>query len=135
MRPFRCALPHSSELLRRDRLAYSGADSRISGVVDWVETSWGPADLDVAHCSTALAPLHGVPAGMSLAGEYAGAGEELAADATDHLYWRLLDAPAHAPDAEKLAVPWRELGRSDPTAEVLAARLEEYVQSLFGRFG
>ena len=31
----------------------------ISGVVDWVETSWGPADLDVAHCSTALALLHG----------------------------------------------------------------------------
>ncbi|GHD24415.1 hypothetical protein GCM10010335_08130 [Streptomyces galbus] len=37
-----------------------GDDVRISGVVDWVETSWGPADLDVAHCSTALALLHGV---------------------------------------------------------------------------
>jgi hypothetical protein len=37
---------------------------RISGVVDWVETSWGPADLDVAHCSTNLVLLHGVPAGI-----------------------------------------------------------------------
>lgn len=26
----------------------TGEDCRISGVVDWVETSWGPADLDVA---------------------------------------------------------------------------------------
>ncbi|MEU6013889.1 phosphotransferase [Streptomyces sp. NPDC047515] len=111
------------------------ADSRISGVVDWVETSWGPADLDVAHCSTALALLHGVPAAMSFAGKYADAGGELARDATDHLYWRLLDALAYAPDAEKVAVPWRELGRSDLTAEVLTARLEDYLESLFDRFG
>ena len=27
---------------------FTGAD--VTGVVDWVETSWGPADLDVAHC-------------------------------------------------------------------------------------
>lgn len=33
--------------------------SRISGVVDWVETSMGPAWLDVAHCCTNLALHHG----------------------------------------------------------------------------
>lgn len=32
---------------------------RISGVVDWVETSTGPAWLDVAHCRTNLAVDHG----------------------------------------------------------------------------
>ena len=31
----------------------------ISGVVDWVETSIGPAWLDVAHCATNLALVHG----------------------------------------------------------------------------
>ena len=31
----------------------------ITGVVDWVETSIGPAWLDVAHCSTNLAIVHG----------------------------------------------------------------------------
>ena len=36
----------------------STAGSRITGVVDWVQNSWGPADLDVAHCSTNLALLH-----------------------------------------------------------------------------
>ncbi|WP_405687000.1 phosphotransferase family protein [Streptomyces sp. NBC_00057] len=111
-----------------------GADLRISGVVDWVETSWGPADLDVAHCSTALALLHGVPAGMSFAEEYTGAGGRLAASGADHLYWRLLDALAYAPDAEKVAVPWRELGRTDLTPEVLTARLEGYVECLLDRF-
>ncbi|MFB7914764.1 phosphotransferase family protein [Streptomyces sp. NPDC056061] len=110
-------------------------DLRIGGVVDWVETSWGPADLDVAHCSTALALLHGVPAGMSFAEAYTRAGGRLAGSDAEHLHWRLLDALAYAPDAEKLAVPWRELGRTDLTPTVLAARLEEYVRCLLDRFG
>ncbi len=112
----------------------TGDDLRISGVVDWVETSWGPADLDVAHCSTALALLHGVPAGMRFADRYVAAGGTLAGDSTDHLYWRLLDALGFAPDGEKVAVPWRELGRVDLTTDVLAQRLEGYVQSLFERY-
>ncbi|MFI6155021.1 phosphotransferase family protein [Kitasatospora sp. NPDC051170] len=113
----------------------SGAETRISGVVDWVETSWGPADLDVAHCSTALALLHGVEAGTSLADRYREAGGLLSPEPGDHLYWRLLDALAFAPDAEKVAVPWRELGREDLTPAVLAGRLEDYLQALFDRFG
>ena len=35
------------------------ADDRVSGVVDWVETSIGPAWLDVAHCCTNIAIGHG----------------------------------------------------------------------------
>ncbi|MFF9623526.1 phosphotransferase family protein [Streptomyces griseosporeus] len=112
----------------------TGDDLRISGVVDWVETSWGPADLDVAHCSTALALLHGIPAGMRFADRYVAAGGTLAEDGTAHLYWRLLDALGFAPDAEKVAVPWRELGRVDLTAGVLAQRLEGYIASLFSRY-
>ncbi|MEU7564834.1 phosphotransferase [Streptomyces fradiae] len=108
---------------------------RVSGVVDWVETSWGPADLDVAHCSTALALLHGVPAGMAFADLYAAAGGSLAEDPAAHLYWRLVDALAYAPDAEKVAVPWRELGRTDLTPAVLAGRLEAYLQALLDRYG
>ncbi|MFE6775509.1 phosphotransferase family protein [Streptomyces sp. NPDC057702] len=107
---------------------------RISGIVDWVETSWGPADLDVAHCSTALALLHGVPTGMRFADRYRATGGALAADGPAHLYWRLLDALAFAPDAEKVAVPWRELGRVDLTPEVLAHRLEEYIAALLARY-
>jgi aminoglycoside phosphotransferase (APT) family kinase protein len=113
----------------------SDDDLRVSGVVDWVETSWGPADLDVAHCSTALALLHGVPAGMRFADHYVDAGGTLAANDTAHLYWRLLDALGFAPDAEKVAVPWRELGRVDLTATVLTRRLEGYIASLFTRYG
>ncbi|KDN87108.1 phosphotransferase family protein [Kitasatospora cheerisanensis] len=111
-----------------------GAELRISGVVDWVETSWGPADLDVAHCSTALALLHGVPAGMEFVDRYVAAGGAPAEDPAAHLYWRLLDALAFAPDAEKVAAPWRELGRTDLTPRLVAARLEDYLQALLERY-
>ncbi|MGW7328859.1 phosphotransferase family protein [Streptomyces sp. NPDC054840] len=131
---------HQGRFLHRDfhpgnvLFTGTGEDLRISGVVDWVETSWGPADLDVAHCSTALALLHGVPAGMRFADRYAAAGGTLAEDRTAHLHWRLLDALAFAPDAEKVAVPWRELGRVDLTARVLTQRLEGYIHALFERY-
>ncbi|MFC8663081.1 phosphotransferase family protein [Streptomyces sp. NPDC057199] len=112
-----------------------GAGLTITGVVDWVETSWGPADLDVAHCSSALALLHGVHDGMQLAEHYIAAGGRPSNNPADHLYWRMLDALAFAPDAEKVAEPWRELGRDDLTSSVLTQRLEDYLQALFGRYG
>ncbi|MFF2080168.1 phosphotransferase family protein [Kitasatospora sp. NPDC058162] len=111
-----------------------GEQLAVSGVVDWVETSWGPADLDVAHCCTALALLHGVETGMAFADAYERAGGVLSARGPGHLYWRLLDALAFAPDAEKVAVPWRELGRTDLDAHLLAERLEDYLRALFERY-
>ncbi|MDT0391668.1 alpha/beta fold hydrolase [Streptomyces dubilierae] len=112
----------------------SGAGLRIGGVVDWVETSWGPADLDVAHCSTALALLFGAEYGLGFPERYQEQGGRRLADGPDHLYWRLLDALAYAPDAAKLAGPWRELGRTDLTPEVLLERLEGYVTGLLRRY-
>ncbi|MFE7622037.1 phosphotransferase family protein [Streptomyces sp. NPDC057509] len=111
-----------------------GDDARVSGVVDWVETSWGPADLDVAHCSTALALLHGASLGMTFADRYAAAGGYLAERDAAHLYWRVIDALAFAPDAEKVAVPWRELGRTDLTPDLLSSRLEDYLRALLDRY-
>ncbi|MGN9762197.1 alpha/beta fold hydrolase [Streptomyces sp. SD31] len=112
-----------------------GAELRISGVVDWVETSWGPADLDVAHCSTALALLHGPEYGLGFRARYEAHGGRRLAAPGDHLYWRLLDALAYSPDAAKLAGPWRELGRTDLTVEVLGGRLAAYVGGLLEWYG
>ena len=44
---------------------------RIVGIVDWDEASWGPRWLDVAHCSTHLAMLHGQDAAAGFADAYA----------------------------------------------------------------
>ncbi|WP_328975966.1 alpha/beta fold hydrolase [Streptomyces canus] len=113
----------------------AGTDLRISGVVDWVETSWGPADLDVAHCSTALALLHGPEHGLAFRQRYEAHGGHRLADGPDHLYWRLLDALAYCPDAAKLAGPWRDLGRTELTPQVLGGRLEAYVRGLVELYG
>lgn len=43
---------------------------RVSGVVDWVETSIGPAWLDVAHCATNLAVAHGQEAAVGWSRAY-----------------------------------------------------------------
>ncbi|MFJ9584686.1 alpha/beta fold hydrolase [Streptomyces acidicola] len=112
----------------------AGETLRITGVVDWVETSWGPADLDVAHCSTALALLHGPEHGLGFRARYEARGGRSLAEDRDHLYWRLLDALGYAPDATKLAGPWRELGRTDLTPRVLGARLEAYVAGLLDQY-
>lgn len=45
-------------------------EGRIAGVVDWVETSLGPAWLDVAHCCTNLAIAHGNEAADLFAAAY-----------------------------------------------------------------
>jgi aminoglycoside phosphotransferase (APT) family kinase protein/dienelactone hydrolase len=133
--------PYDGCFLHRDfhpgNVLFSGAgdDLRISGIVDWVETSWGPADLDVAHCSTALALLHGPEWGLGFRERYERHGGRGLADGADHLYWRLLDALGYSPDAAKLAGPWRELGRTDLTPEVLGERLEAYVRGLLERYG
>lgn len=125
--------PYEGCFLHRDfhpgNVLFSGSGDalRISGVVDWVETSWGPAALDVAHCSTALALLHGAGAARDFVARYTAGGGRLGAGL---LHWQLLDALAYAPDAEKVAGPWRELGRTDLTPELLSGRLEEYIASL-----
>ncbi|MFI0816133.1 phosphotransferase family protein [Streptomyces sp. NPDC021098] len=111
-----------------------GSGLEITGVVDWVETSWGPADLDVAHCSTAHALLYGAQEGMRFAERYRASGGVLDEDPAAHLYWRVLDALGFAPDAEKVAGPWQELGREDLTPELLTSRLEDYLGELLRRF-
>lgn len=46
------------------------SDGEISGVVDWVETSIGPAWLDVAHCASNLAIMHGTEVADRFADAY-----------------------------------------------------------------
>ncbi len=100
----------------------------ITGVVDWVETSWGPADLDVAHCATALSLLHGTDAARSFRDDYRAAGSTL----TDDRYWWLIDAVGFLPDPEKVAAPWRESGRPDLTAPLARRRLEAHLAWVLG---
>ncbi|MER6539123.1 aminoglycoside phosphotransferase family protein [Streptomyces sp900105755] len=111
------------------------AGLRITGVVDWVETSWGPADLDVAHCSSNLAMLHGPEWGLRFAEAYEEAGGVPATAAGDRLYWRLLDALAFSTEVRSVVRPWQEAGRTELTTRTVEGRLDAYVTALLDTLG
>ncbi|MEU6772189.1 phosphotransferase [Streptomyces sp. NPDC046759] len=106
------------------------ADARITGVVDWAATSWGPADLDVAHCSTNLALLHGPAWGLRFPEEYEEAGGVLATAASQRLYWRVRDGLACSEEVQSVAQAWREAGRTELTTRGVEERLDAYVTAL-----
>jgi aminoglycoside phosphotransferase (APT) family kinase protein len=106
-------------------------DGRVSGVVDWVETSWGPAALDVAHAATYLALLHGSDAGERFAQAY---GRHSHDHHDGDAYWALLDVVGYLPDPTKVAAPWRDLG-IDVSDEVVRRRLEDRLERVLSRAG
>ncbi|GAA3779324.1 hypothetical protein GCM10022225_79360 [Plantactinospora mayteni] len=111
------------------------ASARITGVVDWAATSWGPADLDVAHCSTNLALLHGPAWGLWFAQAYEEAGGVLAATASERLYWQVRDGLACSEEVRLVAQPWREAGRAELTPRAVEERLDAYVTVLMDALG
>ncbi|MFF8372666.1 phosphotransferase family protein [Streptomyces lydicus] len=104
--------------------------ARITGVVDWAAASWGPADLDVAHCSTNLALLHGPVWGLRFTEAYQEAGGRLAAAADERLYWQVREPLAFSEEVQSVAQPWREAGRTELTTRAVEERLDAYVTSL-----
>ncbi|MER8161575.1 aminoglycoside phosphotransferase family protein [Streptomyces sp. NPDC094472] len=106
------------------------AGARITGVVDWAAASWGPTDLDVAHCSTSLALLHGPAWGLRFAEAYEDAGGVLAATASERLYWRVRSGLAFSEEVRLVSQPWREAGRTELTTRAVEERLDAYVTAL-----
>lgn len=138
------APPYEGRFLHRDfhpgNVLFDGrrpqpAGARITGVVDWAATSWGPADLDVAHCSTNLALLHGPAWGLRFAEAYEEAGGVLAATASERLYWQVRHGLAFSEEVQLVARPWREAGRTELTTRVVEERLDAYVTALMDALG
>lgn len=113
----------------------TSATVRIAGVVDWAGASWGPTDLDVAHCATNLALLHGPAWGLRFAEAYEEAGGVLAATASERLYWQVRDALAASEELELVAQSWREVGRTGLTTRVVEERLDAYLTALMDALG
>ncbi|QWZ09130.1 aminoglycoside phosphotransferase family protein [Nocardioides panacis] len=114
---------------------------RVSGLVDWVETSTGPADLDVAHCASHLAGLHGVQAARTFRRLYVDQGGVLAHDPDAAAYWQLLDLVAMLPDPlgregggtpETVERLWRDAGRPDLDVRTARSRREGLLRAVLG---
>lgn len=102
-------------------------DGQVTGVVDWVETSWGPADLDVAHCQTNLAMLHGTAAANAFRAAYERSGGALDSCPAAQAFWQVTDIVGFLPAPGKVAGPWRDAGRTEVTDAVASARLEQWL--------
>ena len=95
------------------------ADDHVSGVVDWVETSIGPAWLDVAHCCTNVAIYYGNDPADSFAAAYVAR-----TGRTPQPYFEVMDIIGFLPP------PGRE---GFITAEDERRRLEERLRSVMRR--
>jgi len=100
-------------------------DGRVTGVVDWVETSWGPAQLDVAHARSYLAMLHG----PDIAEEFGRTYDRLAGAHPDRGYWDVLDIVGYLPGPEKVVTPWHER-QVDVGPEQAKERLEIHLATV-----
>lgn len=105
-------------------------EGHVSGVVDWVETSWGPADLDVAHCETNMAMLHGPSAAHRFRTAYLSGTTTACQTAKDRAYWQVMDIVGYLPTPRKVAGPWREKGRADVTDTIAEQRLEQWLRDV-----
>ena len=101
----------------------------VSGVVDWVETSWGPAGLDVAHTATYLAMLHGIDTADQFVSAYRDLSDGVGDDACAQRYWDVMDAVGYLPDPSKVVQPWRDVGR-DVSDQLARTRLEHRLASV-----
>ena len=113
----------------------------VAGIVDWVETSTGPADLDVAHCCSNLAGLHGAEVALRFRSLYVERGGVLARDADAATYWQVLDLVGFLPDGsgrESGAVrsvveaAWAANGRRDLSVQRVRARREDLLRAVLG---
>ncbi|GGR73438.1 aminoglycoside phosphotransferase (APT) family kinase protein [Nocardioides luteus] len=95
------------------------ADGGISGIVDWVETSIGPAWLDVAHCATNLAITHGTEVADRFADAYV-----MATGCDPQPYFDVMDVVGFLPPPERASF-------IDDPLEL--ARLEERLAAVLPR--
>ncbi len=117
-------------LLHRDlhlgNLLWQG--DRVSGIVDWAETSWGPADLDVAHLCSDFAMLHSLEAAEAFRSAYLDQGGRLDPDPAAARFWAVADILGFLPDPAHILAGMAQR-RPDLTADQVRRRLEELLAS------
>lgn len=99
-------------------------DNTVSGLIDWAETSWGPADLDVAHACADFAMLHTMAEAEAFRAAYVRQGGRLDPDPAAARFWVLSDILGFLPDPAHI-LPGMAVSRPDLSAEVVRHGLED----------
>lgn len=104
-------------------------DETVSGLVDWAETSWGPADLDVAHLCSDFAMLHTTADADAFRNGYVREGGRL--DRQEFRYWQVSDILGFLPDPAHI-LPAVAQARPDLTAGCIRLGLEDLLALTLG---
>lgn len=107
---------------------------RITGVIDWAETSWGPADLDVMHSRANFAILHDFDSAVAFSDAYRWHGGALDDDQEAELFWAVSDILGFLPDPAEIMAALIH-ARPDLTTETVRVRLEQLLMITLGDTG
>jgi aminoglycoside phosphotransferase (APT) family kinase protein len=127
--------PSHQGLLHRDfhpgNILWEG--DRITGVIDWAETSWGPPDLDVMHSRSNFAMLHDFDSADAFSLAYRGHGGVLADDHDAGIFWAVSDILGFLPDPTQI-ITALILHRTDLSDQVVRERLEHLLMITIGDY-
>ena len=107
-------------------------NDEVTGLIDWAETSWGPAGVDVAHMCSDFAMMHGPAAAELFRTAYLSAGGHLDLDPDAARFWTISDVLGFLPDPAHI-LPAVSPGRPDLSARVIRDRLEALLAVTFER--
>ena len=105
-------------------------DDAITGLVDWAETSWGPADLDVAHLCADFAMLHTTVEAETFRTAYVRQGGLLDPDPHAARFWMVSDILGFLPDPAHILAGMTT--RPDLTPEAVRQGLEDLLAVTLG---
>jgi aminoglycoside phosphotransferase (APT) family kinase protein len=105
------------------------AGDRITGVIDWAETSWGPPDLDVAHAMTNFAMLHDLDSARAFAAAYRRHGGVVEQSPDASRFWAVSDILGFLPDPV-LHLTALLKARPELVPSVLRSRLDQLLSSI-----
>lgn len=125
--------PTANGLLHRDfhlgNVVWDG--DRVTGLIDWAETSWGPADLDVAHLCADFAMLHDPGDAAAFRSEYLRQGGHLDPRPDAWRFWVVSDILGFLPDPAHI-LPAVAVNRPDLTAGRVRRGLENLLAVTLG---
>jgi aminoglycoside phosphotransferase (APT) family kinase protein len=104
---------------------------RITGVIDWAETSWGPPDLDVMHSRANFAMLHDFASADAFSYCYRWHGGVLDDDRDAEAFWAVSDILGFLPDPTEIITALIH-HRTDLPDHVVRERLEHLLMITLG---
>jgi aminoglycoside phosphotransferase (APT) family kinase protein len=104
---------------------------RVSGLIDWAETSWGPPDLDVAHLCADFAMLHAAADAEAFRAAYVREGGRLDPDPDAARFWLVSDILGFLPDPAHILAAVGS-GRPDLSPAAVRSGLEDLLVRTVG---